>query len=375
MSGNRERSRSRSPPPAVANETAQEADTKAVSNGDAAPAATTAAPAAADGGAAPAAGAVAVAGEHPEIKLYVGNLSYDIQEQDVRELFAKYGNISEVFLPLDRMTQRIRGFAFVRMTSGAEEAIAGCDGLELMGRRLRVNKSQPRGAGGFGGGRGGGFSGGGGGAAHGPASNEAECRLYCGNLSYDIRDADVTELFGKYGEVLDLSLPMDRETNRPKGFAFVTLKTGALNAIRELDGMDYMGRNLRVNESQPRGAGPAARGGGGGGGWGGRGGGGGYGGGGYGGGGGGYGGGGYGGGGGGYGGGGYGGGGGAQYGGGGAQYGGGGGGAQYGGGGYGGGGQAGYGGGGGAYGGQQGGYGGGGYGGQQGGYGGGGYGR
>lgn len=126
-------------------------------NGDGAapaapPAATEAAPAADNGG------AIVAAAEHPEIKIYVGNLSYDTQEQDVQQLFGKYGTISEVFLPLDRMTQRIRGFAFVRMTSGAEDAIAACDGLEFLGRRLRVNKSQPRGAGGFGGGGGGGKS-------------------------------------------------------------------------------------------------------------------------------------------------------------------------------------------------------------------------
>jgi len=128
-------------------------------------------------------------------------------------------------------------------------------------------------------------------------------KLYVGNLPWATTTDDLRQLFGQYGQVEDSFIPQDRESGRPRGFAFVTMASGSDQAIQNLNETEFQGRTIRVNEAQPSG-------GGGGGFRGGRGGGGGYGGGGYGGGGGGYGGGGYGGGrgGGGYGGGGYGGG-------------------------------------------------------------------
>jgi RNA recognition motif-containing protein len=135
-------------------------------------------------------------------------------------------------------------------------------------------------------------------------------KLYVGNIAWSTQIDDLHQLFGKYGQVEDAFIPKDRETGRPRGFAFVTMSGGADAAIQNLNETEFMGRTIRVNEAQPQGE----RGGGGGGyGGGGRrggygGGGGGYGGGGYGGGGGGYGGNDYQGGGGGYGGGNYGGG-------------------------------------------------------------------
>lgn len=128
-------------------------------------------------------------------------------------------------------------------------------------------------------------------------------KLYVGNIAWATQVDDLHQLFGKYGQVEDAFIPKDRETGRPRGFAFVTMSGGADAAIQNLNETEFMGRTIRVNEAQ------GDRGGGGGGGYGGGGRRGGYGGGGYGGGGGGYGGGDYNQGGGGYGGGGYGGGG------------------------------------------------------------------
>ena len=78
--------------------------------------------------------------------IYVGNLSYDATEDDLRMVFADYGAVKRVSLPTDRETGRVRGFAFVDMTEDAEEesAIDSLDGAEWMGRQLRVNKAKPR---------------------------------------------------------------------------------------------------------------------------------------------------------------------------------------------------------------------------------------
>lgn len=78
--------------------------------------------------------------------IYIGNLSYQATEEDLRLVFADYGSVKRVSLPTDRETGKVRGFAFVEMSEDAEEdsAISSLDGAEWMGRQLRVNKARPR---------------------------------------------------------------------------------------------------------------------------------------------------------------------------------------------------------------------------------------
>ncbi len=80
------------------------------------------------------------------MSIYVGNLSYDVTEEDLSQVFAEYGTIKQVQVPTDRETGRKRGFAFVEMGTEAEEtaAIEALDGAEWMGRDLKVNKAKPR---------------------------------------------------------------------------------------------------------------------------------------------------------------------------------------------------------------------------------------
>ena len=80
------------------------------------------------------------------MSIYVGNLSYQVTEEDLKRAFAEYGTVSRVQLPTDRETGRPRGFAFVEMSQETEEtaAIEALDGAEWMGRDLRVNKAKPR---------------------------------------------------------------------------------------------------------------------------------------------------------------------------------------------------------------------------------------
>jgi RNA recognition motif-containing protein len=78
--------------------------------------------------------------------IYVGNLSYQATEDDLLEVFADYGTVKRVALPIDRDTGKKRGFAFVELTEDAHEelAIAELDGTEWMGRQLKVNKAKPK---------------------------------------------------------------------------------------------------------------------------------------------------------------------------------------------------------------------------------------
>lgn len=101
------------------------------------------------------------------MSIFVGNLPFRAEQDDVAELFAPFGDVVSCSLPLERDTGRKRGFAFVEMVDDAAEtkAIDALQGAELMGRPLRINKAEPRGAGGGGGGgqRRGGYGNGGGG--------------------------------------------------------------------------------------------------------------------------------------------------------------------------------------------------------------------
>uniref|UniRef100_UPI004049E9B5 RNA recognition motif domain-containing protein n=1 Tax=Cyanobium sp. TaxID=2164130 RepID=UPI004049E9B5 len=92
------------------------------------------------------------------MSIFVGNLPFRAEQDDVSELFSPFGEVTSCALPLERDTGRKRGFAFVEMADEAAEAkaIDALQGAELMGRPLRINKAEPRASGGGGGGYGGG---------------------------------------------------------------------------------------------------------------------------------------------------------------------------------------------------------------------------
>jgi len=80
------------------------------------------------------------------MSIYIGNLSYEVTRDDLASVFADYGTVKRVQIPTDRETGRMRGFAFVEMSTDAEEedAIQALDGAEWMERTLKVNKAKPR---------------------------------------------------------------------------------------------------------------------------------------------------------------------------------------------------------------------------------------
>jgi len=77
-------------------------------------------------------------------KLYVGNLPFSSTEDEIRELFSQYGNVTSVSLITDRETGAPRGFGFVEMENGADEAISALDNRDFSGRKLKVNEAKPR---------------------------------------------------------------------------------------------------------------------------------------------------------------------------------------------------------------------------------------
>ena len=115
-------------------------------------------------------------------KLYVGNLSYDVDQSQLEQMFSPHGTVSSAQIIMDRDTNRSKGFGFVEMGSDAEAqtAISAMNGQEMGGRALTVNEAKPResrsGGGGGGGGYGGGRSGGGSGRGGYAAGNGGRSR-------------------------------------------------------------------------------------------------------------------------------------------------------------------------------------------------------
>ena len=80
------------------------------------------------------------------MSIFVGNLAYEITEKDLTDVFAEYGTVQRVHIPVDRETGNKRGFAFVEMESKTQEesAIAALDGADWMGREMKVNQARER---------------------------------------------------------------------------------------------------------------------------------------------------------------------------------------------------------------------------------------
>ena len=102
------------------------------------------------------------------MNIYIGNLSYEVTEEDLKQAFEAFGEVESVKIIKDKYTNRSKGFGFVEMSdnANAESAINDLNDTEIKGRTLKVNKARPRsenrgGGGGFGGGRRGGSQGGG----------------------------------------------------------------------------------------------------------------------------------------------------------------------------------------------------------------------
>ncbi|XP_018485991.1 29 kDa ribonucleoprotein, chloroplastic [Raphanus sativus] len=227
-----------------------------------------------------------------DLKLFVGNLSFDVDSAQLAQLFESAGTVEMVEVIYDKVTGRSRGFGFVTMSTASEVEAAAqqFNGYELEGRALRVNAGPPppkreesfsRGprSGGYGSERGGGYgsersgygsqrSGRSGygserssygserssyGSGSGSGSGSSD-RVYVGNLSWGVDDTALESLFSEQGKVVEARVIYDRDTGRSKGFGFVTLGSPqeVTRAINSLNGADLDGRQIRVSEAEAR---------------------------------------------------------------------------------------------------------------------------
>ncbi|CAM8988550.1 unnamed protein product [Rhodiola kirilowii] len=177
-----------------------------------------------------------------EAKLFVGNLPYDFDTDALAGLFNQAGVVEIAEVIYNRETDQSRGFGFVTMSTveEAEKAVEMFSGYDISGRPLTVNKAAPKGAR--------------------PERQERSFapsfKVYVGNLPWQVDDARLGEVFSEHGKVIDARVVYDRETQRSRGFGFVTFSSEieVNDAIAALDGQTLDGRAIRVNaaENRPR---------------------------------------------------------------------------------------------------------------------------
>ncbi|KAJ9643191.1 nuclear localization sequence binding protein [Knufia peltigerae] len=180
--------------------------------------------------------------------LFVGNLSWNVDEEWLRSEFESFGELSGVRLMTDRQTGRSKGFGYVEFVNAADAAKAQTEkhGADLDGRALNVDFANARpDAGQKQDNRR---------KSYGDQVSEPSDTLFLGNLSFDCTQEDVTDAFGPHGTVLGIRLPTDRETGAPKGFGYVTFASieEAQAALEAMQGGYIKSRPVRLDYSQPR---------------------------------------------------------------------------------------------------------------------------
>jgi len=176
--------------------------------------------------------------------VYIGNLSLDVRDADLEAEFSKYGSIIATRCAIDNQTGQQRGFGFVEFSSveEANRAIEGAHEQQLLGRRMNVQmhtpkERTPRNRGEFGSRRV---------PREGPASSKT---LFIGNMSYQMSDKDLNDLFREVSNVRDIRVAIDRRSGQPRGFAHADFfdEESAAAAKRILEQKTVYGRNLRVD--------------------------------------------------------------------------------------------------------------------------------
>ena len=197
---------------------------------------------------------VVVNGEEKEAtaNLFVGNLSWNIDEEWLTREFEEFGELQGVRIITDRDSGRSKGFGYVEFTNAENgaKALEARNGYELDGRGLRVDFSAPRDA-----------------NAQTPqqrqndraakfgdVKNPPAQTLFVGNISFEADESTLTEYFQEHGSINSIRLPTDRETGAPKGFGYVEMGSieEAQAAFEALQGADVAGRPIRLDYAAPR---------------------------------------------------------------------------------------------------------------------------
>lgn len=182
-------------------------------------------------------------GEEPTKTLFVGRLSWNVDNDRLAQEFSEIGEVESARVQMDRNTGKSRGFGYVNFVDAAsvDKALETMQGAEIDGRPVNLDRSsqvskeagREKRANAFG---------------DNEASGPPTSTLFVGNLSWDSTEDTVWETFGEHG-VKGVRLPTDRETGRPKGFGYVEFENvdGAKAAYETLKGTEIDGRAIRMD--------------------------------------------------------------------------------------------------------------------------------
>ena len=190
--------------------------------------------------------AAATDGSEPTKTIFVGQLSWNVDNDWLAQEFAECGEVVDARVQTDRNTGRSRGFAYVTFaTEEAVEAALKLNGKEIDARPVKIDKSTSKSPQEKREGRA---------KAFGDTASEPSATLFVGGLSWDATEDMVWESFSEYGEIKSVRLPTDRESGRPKGFGYVEFSDieTATKAYEGLNGAEIAGRAIRLDYSTPR---------------------------------------------------------------------------------------------------------------------------
>ncbi|OKL58202.1 hypothetical protein UA08_06769 [Talaromyces atroroseus] len=193
--------------------------------------------------------------------LFVGNLSWNVDEEWLRREFEEFGELAGVRIMTERDTGRSRGFGYVEFAdaAGAKAAYEGKKDAEIDGRTINLDYAKPRDNNNQ--------------APREKAQNRARSfgdqtspesnTLFVGNLSFGVDENAVREVFQEQGDIRGIRLPTDPESGRPKGYGYVEFSSvdEARQALTDLQGTEIGGRSIRLDFSTPRAQGDGGRGG------------------------------------------------------------------------------------------------------------------
>lgn len=194
-----------------------------------------------------AAGEAAAEGVEESTTCFIGQLSWNVDNDWLASEFADCGEVVSARVQMDRNTGKSRGFGFVEFATaeGANAAAKLNGSKEIDGRTVKIDKTQPKAA-----------------AASpdkrakvfGDVQSPPTSTLFVGNISWNTTEDDLWGVFGDYGDVKSVRLPTDRESGKPKGFGYVEFSDveSAKKAMEALKGYDLDGRQLRLDFSTPK---------------------------------------------------------------------------------------------------------------------------
>jgi len=203
-----------------------------------------------DDGAAPAKKAkvaepTAEGAEEESKTLFVGQLSWNVDNDWLKTEFEKAGEVVSARVQMDRQSGRSRGFGYVEFATAAEaqSALEKCQGMEIDGRAVKLDLSAPRQPNPTARAK-----------QFGDVPGEPSPTLFVGNISWNTTEDMLWEHFGQFGEVSSVRVPTDRESGKPKGFGYVEYADveSAKKGFEGASGSEIDGRYIRLDYSQPR---------------------------------------------------------------------------------------------------------------------------